>query len=127
MLKVVTGPFHPDLEQALVDEVQRRRATDPLGPLAIVVPSTRLVSRLQALLVGEHRLSLLNTHFLTFRHFALRLDRERQAASQPPGAEPPIQSVGDLFFEHLVSRVVASGLSGLEGLRLGAAAPGSWA
>ena len=66
MLHIVTGPFHPDLESALVEEVTRLKATDPLVPLAIVVPSAPLRQRLKRLLCIEHRTPLLDVHFLTF-------------------------------------------------------------
>ena len=42
MLDVVTGTFYPDLEQALADDVQRIKASDPFSSLLIVVPSEQL-------------------------------------------------------------------------------------
>ena len=53
MLSVVTGPFHPDLENALVSEVHSLKRDDPLRPLAVVVPSHQLARRMKWLLAVE--------------------------------------------------------------------------
>ena len=76
MLRVVTGPFHPDLELALVEEVQTLKAADPLTPLTIVVPSDPLRLRLKRLLCVEHQFALFDVHFLTFHQLAIRLLEE---------------------------------------------------
>ena len=76
MLRLVTGPFHPTLELALVDSVQQLKASDPLTPFTIVVPSDSLRRRLLRLLCVEHGCALLDVHLLTFHQFAVRLLRE---------------------------------------------------
>src|SRR3989442_10343491 len=83
MLSVVTGPFHPDLETALVSEVRSLKQDDPLRPLAIVVPSRQLARRVKWLLAVEQGLALLDVHVLTFHRLAETLieeGRENQPA-----------------------------------------------
>ncbi|MCS6896533.1 MAG: exodeoxyribonuclease V subunit gamma [Nitrospira sp.] len=120
MLKVVTGRFHPTLESALVDRIRRRKADDPLRPLAIVVPSNQLADRIRTLLAVEHQLSLLNLHILTFHQLALRLADERRAGHSLP------RIVDDLFFEQMIRYLVCRKLSDYGPLqRLGRTA-GTW-
>jgi len=76
MLKLITGPFHPDLELALVEEVQALKTADPLTPLTIVVPSDPLRRRLKWLLCVDHQCALFDVHFLTFHQLAVRLLEE---------------------------------------------------
>ena len=38
-MQTILGPFHPDLENALVDEIAGHKDTDLLCPLLILVPS----------------------------------------------------------------------------------------
>jgi hypothetical protein len=95
MLRIVTGPFHPDLELALVDEVRTRKAADPLTPLTIIAPSDSLRRRLTWLLCAEHRCPLLDVRFLTFYQFAVRLLEEASRSDsffQPPSGHPPAPS-----------------------------------
>src|SRR2546430_17618846 len=66
MLSVVTGPFHPDLETALVSEVRSLKQENPLAPLALIVPSKQLARRVKWLLGVEQGLAPLDVHFLTF-------------------------------------------------------------
>ncbi len=127
MLRIVTGPFHPDLEQALADDLRQCKAADPLASLAIVVPSSLLVTRLRELLVLEQGLPLLNVHVLTFHQFALRLYDEQRALQED---EPPARSltvVSDLFFEEVLSRMARILVPGGEALSLSSLAPGAWA
>jgi ATP-dependent helicase/nuclease subunit B len=79
MLSIVTGPFHPDLENALVSQVRTLKQTDPLAPLAIVVPSQQLARRVKWLLAVEQGLALLDVHVLTFHQFAVTLIEEGRA------------------------------------------------
>ncbi|MEK6525266.1 MAG: hypothetical protein AABZ22_00180, partial [Nitrospirota bacterium] len=79
MLRVVTGPFHPDLELALVEEVRQLKAADPLAPLAVVVPSDPLRHRVKWLLCIEQKLALLDVRVLTFHQLALHLYNEQHA------------------------------------------------
>jgi ATP-dependent helicase/nuclease subunit B len=123
MLRVVTGRFHPHLESALLDHIQRAKALDPFAPLAVLVPSNPLVDRIRWLLTVEHGLSLLNVHILTFHQLALRLSDE---ARQQAGTTPPFQVVDELFFEQLVRHIVRSRLSILAPLQHIGHSSGTW-
>src|SRR6476659_4736980 len=79
MLRIVTGPFHPDLELALVGEVRALKTADALTPLTIIVPSDSLRRRLTWLLCAEQGCALLDVRFLTFYQFAVRLLQESAA------------------------------------------------
>ena len=126
MLRIVTGPFHPDLELALVEEVRQVKAVDPLAPLAVIVPSEPLRRRLKWLLCIEQQLGLLDVHVLTFHELALQLSHEQHALR---GADEPhlrLEMAQDLFFEQLLSRIARRGLPGLAGLELSNLSPGAW-
>lgn len=99
MLRVVTGPFHPDLELALVEEVRQLKAADPLAPLAIIVPSDPLRRRLKWLLCGEQRCALLNVHFLTFYQFSIRL-------LEDAGIESSTRIRAEFFFKELIHHLL---------------------
>src|SRR5919108_1643700 len=109
MFRIKTGPFHPDLERALVEDLRQLRKDDPLGPAAIIVPSAHLLSRVRALLVLEAGLPLLNVHFLTFHQVALRLRDEYHASlelSDTMGASvPDVELVEDFFFHCLLGHI----------------------
>src|SRR5215469_3563283 len=75
-MQTILGPFYPDLETALVDQLLACKAADLLCPLLVLIPSDSLRRRLKLLLVGERRLSLLNVQLLTFHQLALRLREE---------------------------------------------------
>ncbi len=126
MLRIVTGRYHPDLEAALVEEVRSLKSADPLAPLAIVVPSDPLKRRLKQLLCVEHRLALLDVHFLTFHQLALQLSNERRATRDAHGDAPPLKEVSDLFFERLLCSIARSNLTGLQGLELSNLPSGGW-
>lgn len=150
MLKIFTGSFHPDLEQALVEEVRQIKAADPLAPLALVAPSSPLVSRLRDLLVIEQKQTLLNVHFLTFHQLALRLYEELLCSSaiaipdetgkggvsarlgragEMCGEEPKrrrFELVPDLFFEHLLGQVAARNPPELAAMKLAELGSGAW-
>ncbi len=81
-MRVVLGPFHPDLEDALVDEILEQRKVDLLSPLLILVPSDPLLHRLKILLARERQLNLLNLHILTFHQLSRRLLEEGPETSQ---------------------------------------------
>jgi ATP-dependent helicase/nuclease subunit B len=120
MLRVITGRFHPTLESALVDHLTRAKATDPLAPLAIFVPSKSLADRIRTLLAIEQRTPLLNLHVLTFHQLALRLAGEVYATHALP------QVVDELFFERLVRHIVRSKLSSQAPLQRIGQSAGTW-
>jgi ATP-dependent helicase/nuclease subunit B len=126
MLRIVTGPFHPNLEQALADDLRQYKAADPLASIAIVVPSSLLVTRLRELLVLEQGLPLLNVHVLTFHQFALRLYDEQRALLEDEPRARPVTLVSDLFFEEVLSRMAQTLVPGGEALSVSSLAPGAW-
>ena len=73
MLRIVTGPFHPVLDRALVEDIQSYKIDNPFAPLAVIVPSASLVEHLKQLLTHHESRTYLNIHFLTFHQLALRL------------------------------------------------------
>ncbi|TAJ08753.1 MAG: hypothetical protein EPO61_07545 [Nitrospirae bacterium] len=125
MLRIVTGPFAPDLELALVEEVRRLKAADPLASLALIVPSSSLVTYLRRLLVVESGLPLLNVHFLTFYQLALRLAGEWRAAAEPGTVSPQLEIVQDFFCEQLLSHILKRELPELEPLARAGSTPGA--
>ena len=127
MLRIVTGPFHPDLERAFIEDIGSLKAEDPLAACAILVPSTHLAARLRALLVLDSGLCLLNVHIFTFHQFALRLCAEAYGLTGDGEARLPLRLVDDLFGEHLLRKIGESPLSALAALRLHGRAPGTWA
>lgn len=133
MLRIVTGPFHPVLEQTLADELSQIKHADPLAPLAIVVPSAVLRRRVQELLVVGSHSCVLNVHVLTFHQLALRLYDEsvgamaRNARGEAEPLVPRMELVGDLFFEHLLRHIAARPQTGFAGCRLDRFPSGGWA
>src|SRR5262245_35982740 len=117
MLRIVTGPFHPDLELRLVEDVQQIKAADPLASLTVVVPSASLRQRLKWLFCIEHEAALLDVHFLTFFQFAERLLQEAASLG-------PLTVRSPFFFQalvhHLLRRDPASPWSSLTDM------PGAW-
>jgi ATP-dependent helicase/nuclease subunit B len=125
MLRIVTGRYHPDLEAALVEEVRSLKASDPLAPLAIVIPSDPLRRRMQQVLCGEGRLALLDVHILTFHQLALQVAHEWQAASDDDGAR--VDVMPDLFFGHLLRQLARRRLPAWRELGLDRLTLGGWA
>lgn len=122
MLKVVTGRFHPCLESALVEQIQRLKAADRWAKVAILAPSTPVLDRLRRVLVLDRGLALLNVHFLTFHQLALRLADEvhhREGRS-------PLRVVDELFFQQLLRRLVEQGRDGSPALRQLGESFGAW-
>ena len=97
-MRTILGPFHPDLEDALVAEVAKHKGADLLSPLLILAPSDWLRRRLKILLSLERRLSLLNVELLTFYQLSLRLEAERNGA--------PAELRGDLFLEEALRQII---------------------
>ena len=125
MLRIVTGPFHPALDRALVEDIRSCKTDDPFAPLAVIVPSASLVEWLKLLLIRHEPRAFLNIHFLTFHQLALRL-RDDLAPVSGTSPEPTLQLVDDFFFEQLVRQVVRRKLPGLEPLTRLPASPGTW-
>lgn len=68
---LIWGPFHPDLERALLAELKANRAADPLAPLTVLVPNFQLVRHLRRKAAAECG-ALFNVRFETL---ALAVDR----------------------------------------------------
>ena len=107
MTRIVCAPFHPDLEEALVTEVHAAKQSDPLRPLAILVPSQQLARRVKWILAAERRATLLDVHILTFHQLAMTVIRE-DSQSAPP------ELVNNAFRHELLRALVNRGLPGLE-------------
>src|SRR5207237_10545050 len=107
MTRILCAPFHPDLEEALVAEVHAAKLSNPIQPLAILVPSHQLARRVKWLLAVERRKTLLGVHILTFHQLAVTLILED---SQSPGPE----LVNNAFRCELLRALVDRRLPGLE-------------
>jgi ATP-dependent helicase/nuclease subunit B len=118
MLSIVTGPFHPDLESALVSQVRSLKQDDPLAPVAIIVPSQQLARRVMWLLAVEQGLALLDVHVLTFHQLAETLIEEG-GADQPARAD-------EILREEMLRALVARGVPGSEAFRDWAKMRGLW-
>ena len=125
MLRIVTGPFHPVLERALIEDIRCCKADDPFAPLAVIVPSVSLVEHLKQALTCDAPPAFLNIHFLTFHQLALRL-RDDLTQVAEVGPQATLQLVDDFFFEQLVRQVVQRNLPGLEPLARLPPSPGTW-
>lgn len=101
-MKIVLGPWHPQLENALAAEIRTRKEQDPLAPLLLVVPSETLRRRVKVLLAREHGLPLLNFHVLTFFQLSLNLFHEVHGP-----AEPILRD--QTFMEEALKRVIPAG------------------
>lgn len=123
MLKIVTGPFHPALDRALLDDLRAIKSGDPFTPLVLVVPSASLADRLKRFLAVESQFPLFNLHVLTFHQFALRL-RDDLARNDHP--IPPLQLVDDFYFVQLVRQVVSRKLPGMDAVAKLPPSPGTW-
>src|SRR5437879_970432 len=119
MLSVVTGPFHPDLDNALVAEVHSLKRDEPFRPLAIVVPSQQLARRVKWLLSVEQGRVLLELHVLTFHQLAMTLLRET-------GGEFLPTLVNGFFREQLLRYLVDRGVPGADAFRDRRGMQGLW-
>src|SRR5437879_1306397 len=119
MLSVVTGPFHPDLDNALVAESHSLKQDDPLRPLAIVVPSHQLARRVKWLLSVEQGRALLECHVLTFHQLAMTVLREASGEILPA-------LVNGSFREELLRYLVDRGVPGAEAFRDRRGMQGLW-
>ena len=100
-MKILLGPFHPHLEDALATEVRAERSRELLSPLLIVVPSDALRRRVKTLLAREHGLHLLNLSIHSFFQLSLRLFEEAHSPQRPALCD-------DTFMEEALRRVVTS-------------------
>ncbi|HEU4684059.1 MAG TPA: PD-(D/E)XK nuclease family protein [Nitrospira sp.] len=123
MLDVVTGRFHPDLEDALIHHLLQAKGDDPFASVAVLVPSASLLGAVRRLLALKRGMSLLNVHVLSFHQLALRLSDEYRARA----GSPALRVTDDLFFEQLVRHLVQRRLSGLAPLRHIGHSSGTWA
>src|SRR5712692_2604553 len=118
MLSFVTGPFHPDLETALVSEVRSLKQENPLAPLALIVPSKQLARRVKWLLAVEQGLARLDVHVLTFHRLAETLIEE--------GRENQPAQVNGFFREELLRYLVDRGVPGADAFRDRRGMQGLW-
>ena len=125
MLRIVTGPFYPVLDRALVEDIRSSKTGHPFAPLAVIVPSASLVEHLKQAFLRHVPCAFLNVHFLTFHQLALRLRDDIPSISET-GLESPLQLVDDFFYEQLVRQVVRRKLPGLEPLSRLPPSPGTW-
>jgi ATP-dependent helicase/nuclease subunit B len=105
-MQTILGPFHPFLENALVDQTLSFKRAELMSPLLILVPSDALRRRVKILLSRERRLALLNVQLLTFYQLSLQLYRES-------GAEPP-ELRDDLFLEEALRQIIRTRQPGAE-------------
>lgn len=98
-MQIVLGPFHPHLEDALVEAILRCKENRPLAPILILVPSDSLRRRIKVLLARERGRDFLNLYVLTFYQLSLRLLEE----SDGPGAMP-LQD--DALLEEILRQIV---------------------
>ena len=104
-MEVILGPFHPHLEDALVEEITRCKSAGPLAPILILVPSNSLRRRLKVLLARERGLNFLNLHILTFYQLSLRLVEERRGNGAPPLWD-------NALLEEILRQILRTGLPG---------------
>jgi ATP-dependent helicase/nuclease subunit B len=105
-MQTILGPFHPFLEDALVDEILRFKQADLMSPLLILVPSDALRRRVKKLLSRERGLALLNVQLLTFYQLSLQL---YGAASV---GRPELRD--DLFLEEVLRQIIRTRQAGAE-------------
>ncbi len=98
-MKIILGPYHPQLEDALAEEIRARREQDPLAPRVLVVPSETLRRRVKVLLARERGLHLLNFEVLTFYQLSLNLFHEMNGPAKPTLRD-------QTFMEEALKRVI---------------------
>ena len=98
-MQAILGPFHPHLEDALVEEIVKYKSTEPLCPLLILVPSDALRRHLKVLLARERNLSFVNLQLLTFYQLSVKLFAEAK------GVNPPVLR-DDLFLEEALRQII---------------------
>ncbi|MET0501896.1 MAG: PD-(D/E)XK nuclease family protein, partial [Candidatus Binatia bacterium] len=106
-MKTIVGPFHPHLENALVEEIRRHKAGNPLLPVLILVPSDALRRHLKIVLTRQQNSCFVNLQLLTFHQLSLRLSAEVN------GLSPPILR-DDLFLEAILRQIIGAKQPGTE-------------
>jgi ATP-dependent helicase/nuclease subunit B len=84
---IKTGSFHPELEDALLEDLAASGRPGEIVPLAVVVPSVHVRRYLKEVITRELGRSLLGVHLLTFHGLALRMAQEGGEHSLEPA--PP--------------------------------------
>lgn len=100
MLEIELGDF-PSLEDRFTRILAELKGPDPLTPVAVIAPSSRILDRLKELACQRVCPELINTYFFTFYSLTHQIIKERHTF--PEGMrliEDPI------FFEHLVSKLI---------------------
>ncbi|TLY35896.1 MAG: hypothetical protein E6K60_09145 [Nitrospirae bacterium] len=120
MPRIITAPFHPDLECRLADEVRSAKRDDPLRPLAILVPSHQLARRVKWLLAVEEGLTLLDVHVLTFHQLAVKVISDVRPEAMPHAVNPA-------FREQLLRSLVYRAIPGVDVFRDWTEMHGVWA
>jgi len=100
--RIITGSFHPELEEALLADLEARAAADPLAEIPVVVPTNLLRLRLSRELAGRAG-GHANVRFVTLKDLAATL-------APPPlsGERAPLPRGADLI---LVRRLLADGVA----------------
>lgn len=106
-MQTILGPFHPYLENAVVEAISKYKSADPLCPLLVLLPSDALRRRLKILLARERGLSLVNLELLTFFQLSLKLFAEVNGAAIPVLRD-------DLFFEEVLRQLIRGHQPGAE-------------
>ncbi|MPZ78378.1 MAG: hypothetical protein GEU77_17870 [Deltaproteobacteria bacterium] len=106
-MQIILGPFHPHLENSLIEELAKYKNRDLLCPLLILVPSDALRRRLKILLTRERNLSFVNLQLLTFHQLSSKLFAETNGIHSPAWR-------GDLFLEEVLRRIIRSKEPGTE-------------
>ncbi len=96
-MKIFRGPFHPHLENALIEEIQHFKSDNPLKPLLIVVPSDTLKQYLAKRFTLGHQLNLMNLTLLNFNQLS------RIICEETPGHRNFILNDAH-FFEEVLRR-----------------------
>ncbi len=120
MLHVVTGLFHPDLEQALASDLRLITVARPVAPCLILVPSESIRTHLKWSFCMEKLQPLFNVHLLTFHQLALRVLEEQ-------GRGVSAQLRGESFFREWVHQRLRQRGENLVGLNELVSMPGGWA
>ncbi|MFQ5693375.1 MAG: hypothetical protein ACE5IM_10075, partial [Nitrospinota bacterium] len=103
-IRVLTGPFHPDLEESLRAHLEAWSRPGekgrPLPAFALVAPSQEMRRHLKRLITLRWGMTLAGAHLLTAYHLSRRIVR---ASDGPP---PPAD---DLILEGLIRELVLAG------------------